>query len=219
MPDPLPAPQRSLGPRSLRPRSSGPSSPEPGFGSTRSLSIDVTLHVSAPAWRQALPGLDGIARRALDAALAHEQGALDVAVVFADDSFVQGLNARFRGKDKPTNVLSFPSTGSKPGDASRALGDIILPFETVNGEAQRAGTPLADHLAHLLVHGALHLVGYDHMSDEDTERMTAAEISALARLGLPDPYVRSETFEADASRIRGSGEDKDSSRRDHGIKA
>ena len=103
---------------------------------------------------------------------------------------LRALNARFRGIDRPTNVLSFPAAEpGRPGKA-RALGDIALAFETLEREAAELAIPLADHYRHLIAHGFLHLIGYDHETDTEAERMEALETRILARLGAADPYAR-----------------------------
>jgi probable rRNA maturation factor len=113
-----------------------------------------------------------------------------VSLCLADDAALRALNLRWRGVDKPTNVLSFPSVPPGPlGDAT-TLGDIALAFETLAREAEDLGVPLADHYRHLLAHGFLHLIGYDHQTDAEAERMEALETRILARFGATDPYAR-----------------------------
>jgi probable rRNA maturation factor len=99
------------------------------------------------------------------------------------------LNAAYRGKDNPTNVLSFPAPAGMAADGPRALGDVVLALETLLDEAAAAGIPPAHHFQHLLIHGLLHLSGYDHEADAEAERMEALETALLARLGVPDPYA------------------------------
>jgi probable rRNA maturation factor len=110
-----------------------------------------------------------------------------VAVALANDATVQDLNARFRGKDKPTNVLSFPSEENPGPDVH--LGDIILAAETLRREAAAEVKSPADHFTHLVVHGILHVLGYDHESVEDAERMERLETRILADMGIEDPYA------------------------------
>ena len=107
-----------------------------------------------------------------------------VALLLASDGRMQSLNAQFRDQDKPTNVLSFPSGEAAPD----FLGDIALGYETCKLEAKASELPLADHAAHLIVHGLLHLVGYDHQSDEDARVMEPLETEILAGMGIEDPY-------------------------------
>ena len=150
-------------------------------------------------------GLEPLATRAVTAAL----GALGLGetgftlcLMGCDDTRIAALNADFRGKPQPTNVLSWPSEeraaetpGSRPdlpepGSAEdpEELGDIALAYETCAREAEAAGKPMADHVTHLVVHGVLHLLGYDHVDPADGDLMEATEVAILARLGLSDPY-------------------------------
>ncbi len=102
----------------------------------------------------------------------------------SDDAQVRALNRDYRGKDKPTNVLSFPM----PED-SGLLGDVVLARETLEREAAEQGKTFADHLTHLVVHGVLHLYGFDHQNDTDAADMEAREVRALAQLGIDNPYT------------------------------
>lgn len=143
--------------------------------------------------------LETPARQTLDAALAviPEKLAADaeLSVLLTDDAEQQGLNLRWRGLKAPTNVLSFPALA--PGaPISGFLGDISLAFETVDAEAARDGIPLKHHFAHLLTHGFLHILGYDHLSEADAGRMEALEGRVLARLSIPDPYAAAQRAEA-----------------------
>ena len=117
-------------------------------------------------------------------------GPSELSLVFADDATVKALNAEWRGKDKPTNVLSFPAFPLKPGGRlPPLLGDVILAFETTACEAVQEGKPLDNHVSHLVLHGLLHLLGYDHETDADAEVMEALEIAILTNLAIPDPYA------------------------------
>lgn len=151
----------------------------------RSWTVDVV--VEAPAWRRRLPGPVSFVRRfaaaAHQAALAEKARPLTGAVVvaLANDAAIHGLNAAFRDKDKPTNVLSFPSAA---GDG----GDIMLALETIAAEADMQGKAFADHTAHLVVHGILHLMGYDHVRQGEARRMERLERLVLAGFGIADPY-------------------------------
>lgn len=107
----------------------------------------------------------------------------DLSIALIGDEHMAQLNLEYRGKDKPTNVLSFPSEGPAP-----IMGDIALSFETVSREAREKKIALSDHLQHLVIHGYLHLSGYDHETDDDAQDMEALEITALARLGIANPY-------------------------------
>jgi probable rRNA maturation factor len=110
-----------------------------------------------------------------------------VSVALTDDKRIHELNRQWRGHEMPTNVLSFPAPEAAPG-AVRFLGDVALAFETIRREAEVEGKPLGDHVAHLAVHGTLHLLGFDHEDDADAEIMERHERGALSRLGIPDPY-------------------------------
>jgi probable rRNA maturation factor len=148
---------------------------------TRRARTTVDVVLLDPAWRKALPGVERLVRKAARAATANRKRSLTVAL--ADDRRVRALNARDRKKDKPTNVLSYPS-----GERGY-LGDIVLARQTVWREAKSQGKTPADHVAHLVVHGTLHLLGYDHETgDADAERMEALERRILAKLGIADPY-------------------------------
>ncbi len=126
-----------------------------------------------------------VVRRAALEALTDEAD-LTISVLLTDDAAIRVLNQQFRGKDKPTNVLSFPAA-RMPGN-EHFLGDIAIAFETVATEASAESKALNDHLAHLVIHGILHLLGEDHETSEDAEQMEAAERAILARLGIADPY-------------------------------
>src|SRR5258708_1764101 len=142
--------------------------------------VDVVLLDAA--WAKALPGVERLVRKAARAALGAKAGSLTVAL--SDDRRVQALNKRDRKKDKPTNVLSYPS-GEKA-----FLGDIVLARQTVWREAREQNKAPADHVAHLVVHGTLHLLGHDHETgDADADGMEALERRILKKLGIADPYV------------------------------
>ncbi|MEW5424517.1 rRNA maturation RNase YbeY [Amorphus sp. 3PC139-8] len=136
--------------------------------------------------------LSGLAEAAVAAACAvirfEAPQSSDLAVLFADDAHVRDLNARFRGKDKSTNVLSFPGDMDGGGPEATHLGDIVLAYETVAAEAKDEDKPFDHHLAHLVVHGFLHVIGYDHEDAVMAEEMEGCERAALARLEIPDPY-------------------------------
>jgi probable rRNA maturation factor len=155
-----------------------------------SLDIGVASRVSARLWR-GLPRARPIARETIAAAVAESLWApgeeIEVSLCLADDATLRALNARWREIDKPTNVLSFPSEGH---GTRLELGDIALAFETLEREAEELGVPLADHYRHLVAHGFLHLIGYDHQTDGEAERMEALETRILSRLGTADPYAR-----------------------------
>ncbi|WP_421914598.1 rRNA maturation RNase YbeY [Mesorhizobium sp.] len=156
-----------------------------------SVPVDIDLMLEAGSWpdeaRLAL-----LVDRAVVAAFAETgtTGVSELSVVFSDDAHVRTLNAGWRGKDKPTNVLSFPAFSlAKGGRLPPMLGDIVLAAETVAREAALEDKPLENHITHLVVHGLLHLLGYDHETDAEAEEMEAIERAALARLAIPDPYA------------------------------
>lgn len=128
--------------------------------------------------------IDRAALAAVDAADGPVPG--HVSVALSSDAVVTDLNGRFRGKPKPTNVLSFPAGPGSPGGQ---IGDIILGFETVKREAVEQDISLDHHVQHLVVHGVLHLLGYDHEAKADAERMEALEIEILSKLGIANPYT------------------------------
>lgn len=131
-------------------------------------------------WSAALGDPQAFAARCFAAAAALEPKiAAGAALLLSDDAAVQGLNARYRGKDKPTNVLAFPG----------APGDIAMAYETCAAEAGDEGPRFRDHAAHLIIHGLLHLAGHDHQTDDDAELMESLETRILARLGVADPYA------------------------------
>ncbi|WP_453976938.1 rRNA maturation RNase YbeY [Brevundimonas sp. Marseille-Q4549] len=143
----------------------------------------IEVEIEADAWTAALPEAETVVRRAATAALGTVAG--DVVVLLTDDGAVRDLNARFRDKDRSTNVLSFPA----PETAEPHLGDIVLAYGVCADEAAAQGKSLADHLSHLVVHGVLHLLGRDHEDDAEAEEMEAEEREILAGIGVADPYA------------------------------
>jgi probable rRNA maturation factor len=168
----------------------------------------IALAVGAPAWRRHLADPERTCREALLATLARMPDVpwlarAEVSVLLADDATVRRLNADYRGKDRPTNVLSFPmcqdirARAAGPSSAAAIpLGDIVLAFETVRDEAQAEAKPFQHHVSHLLIHGCLHLLGYDHRSPTDAGVMEGLERDVLAQLGIPDPYTGDATLPA-----------------------
>ena len=147
----------------------------------------IEVQVEDAGWRAVLPEVETLAMGAAEASLAalNPRTAGDLVILLTNDAEVQDLNARFRGKDQPTNVLSFPAGDNPHGH----LGDVALALGVCAAEAAAQGKPLAHHLQHLVAHGVLHLVGYDHLNDGEAETMEALEREILATLGVPDPYV------------------------------
>ena len=133
---------------------------------------------------------DATLRRAIAEAATDAPTNAELAIVLTDDSRVRALNRVWRGIDKPTNVLSFPAKeGRQTHGAPALLGDIVIAYETTKREALAQGTPFLHYLAHLTVHGFLHLRGYNHEKDEEAEKMERLERTILARLNIPDPYA------------------------------
>jgi probable rRNA maturation factor len=171
--------------------------------------IDILM--DSPLWK-AQRGVKAVLQRAIGeaAAMAATSGG-ELAIVLTDDSAIRALNRDWRGKDQPTNVLSFPANApsqslpvkrgkaragvaSRRADAQRGrvrlLGDIVIAYETMAREALAEQRPFRHHLAHLAVHGFLHLVGHDHAAEAEAEAMEALEIAVLARLNVPNPYLQ-----------------------------
>lgn len=161
----------------------------------------IVIRVTSPAWRGLVPQARALCRRAARAALAATRTETktttrtktggEIVIVLADDATLRALNRDFRGKDKPTNVLAFPGAAGGP-EAGGALGDVAIAAETVASEARDQGKTVPHHLAHLVVHGVLHLLGYTHDRKADAARMERLETEALAGLGISDPYVAPE---------------------------
>ena len=162
--------------------------------------MKLKLDISAPSslWRK-MPRARTMARETIAACLAETgletRDRAEVSLLLAGDAEIRALNARWRGQDKPTNVLSFPSAPPDRLMDSGTLGDVALAFETLAREAEASGVPLRDHYRHLVTHGFLHLIGYDHETDDEAERMEALERRILARLGVADPYADGAVLE------------------------
>lgn len=156
----------------------------------------IEVEVEDAAWTAAVPDAVAVVERAATAALGAIKG--DVVVLLTDDAAVREINARFRDRDQPTNVLSFPAADmTLPGRAPH-LGDLMLAHGVCVAEAAAQGKTLADHLTHLTVHGVLHLLGRDHVDETEAEAMEAEERSLLASLGVADPYRPNESPHGDA---------------------
>ncbi|MFM2147870.1 MAG: hypothetical protein RLZZ187_176 [Pseudomonadota bacterium] len=154
---------------------------------------EITVLLASPGWRAAVPQAEALARRAAIAALQEAGATGAVTVLLADDAAVKRLNGRHRAKAKPTNVLSFPA------DMPGYLGDVALALGVVRREARQAGRKPADHLAHLVAHGALHLVGHDHLEAGEARRMERAEARVMRKLGRPNPWKEGRA----TARLRG----------------
>lgn len=155
---------------------------------------EIDIAVEDERWERAVPELEAFVIRAVEAGLAilpdSAGDPVGISVLLADDATVQTLNRTWRNKDKPTNVLSFPAAEQPlPPGMARPLGDVVLAYDTLVRESAEQSKPFEHHLAHLLVHGTLHLLGQDHETGEaEADAMEALEIAALRGLGLPNPY-------------------------------
>ncbi|HEY5106809.1 MAG TPA: rRNA maturation RNase YbeY [Caulobacteraceae bacterium] len=152
----------------------------------------IEIAITDRAWTRALGNARALTRRATRAAFADLAPGAAAAVRLTSDQAMSELNRRFRGKEGPTNVLAFPATSGVGG----GLGDIAVAFGVCEREAAAQGKSLADHLQHLVVHGALHLIGYDHQNDGEAETMETIERRILARLGVADPYADRDGLES-----------------------
>lgn len=158
---------------------------------TAVLTVDVTIE--SPEWAAMLPdaetGAREAARMAWSAVATGASGPAEISILLADDAAVRDLNRRHRGRDKPTNVLSFPIGDADGGDGMPVLlGDVVLASGVVAREASAQGKRIDAHLRHLVVHGVLHLLGYDHETDPDAESMESLEVRILEKLAVPNPY-------------------------------
>ncbi len=157
--------------------------------------LSIEIMIEARSWKNALIDLEACVARALNAAAQSvnvPQGA-EISVLLTDDIHQKDLNRIWRAQDKPTNVLSFPAAEpddwqKTPHDTPVLLGDIAVAFETTAREAQSLGKSFADHFCHLLVHGMLHVLGYDHETDAQADEMEPLEITVLGHLGIASPY-------------------------------
>jgi probable rRNA maturation factor len=155
-------------------------------GADLAQAADIEVEVEDPAWTTALIDVEAIVIRAARAALMSADAAgAALVVLLADDEAVKALNGQFRGRDRPTNVLSFPA----PQTARPHVGDVVLAYGVCAAEAVAQGKTLADHLSHLVAHGVLHLMGHDHEVEAEAEEMEAQERTILAGLGIADPYL------------------------------
>ncbi len=152
--------------------------------------LDIDISITEPQWTTALTDASALCRAAIEACPLPKAAPSEVSILLCDDAQIQQLNRDYRHLDKPTNVLSFANLEDTESleFGPRLWGDIVIAFGVASSEAEDEGKTLAEHLSHLVVHGMLHLLGYDHENDSDAERMEALEISILAGLGIADPY-------------------------------
>jgi probable rRNA maturation factor len=159
----------------------------------------IEIASECPSWDRACPKAEALAREAGREALAGGMAPprrapaapIELSIILADAVRQRQLNREFRGSDASTNVLAFPAWEpgvEAPPGMPILLGDVVLAFETVQREAAEQGKSIGDHLSHLVVHGVLHLLGYDHMTAADADKMEALEVSILAKLGIANPY-------------------------------
>lgn len=157
--------------------------------------MTISIEVEDEAWTQRLPGLEALTRTAVNVALTAcnvNPDQSEVFVLFTDDAAIAEMNGEWRGKAKPTNVLSFPAPADMPvpeGEA-KPLGDIVLASGVIAAEAAEQGKTLQEHCSHLIVHGCLHLLGYDHEDESEAADMEQLEIDILKGLGISNPYER-----------------------------
>ncbi|MGH6945965.1 MAG: rRNA maturation RNase YbeY [Kiloniellales bacterium] len=165
--------------------------------SSATASTEVTVLILDAAWKRSLPHVKTLAHRAADAALASAPPAIaiscpvELSIVLVDDNYSRELNRQYRCCDTPTNVLSFASQeASDPSEPANPLqlGDVVLSRETLERESAEQHKPLPNHFCHLVVHGVLHLLGFDHQSEPQASEMEAFEVSVLSTLGIGDPY-------------------------------
>ena len=170
--------------------------------------LEIDILVDAAGWADCFPDADIIVSAAAQAALRDEHvsgtltgSAIELSILLTDDTAIADLNRQWRGRSGPTNVLSFPAENdARPADAPVLLGDVAIALQTLMAQAKDAGIAPADHLRHLVVHGVLHLCGYDHETDIDADRMEGLEIVILEALGVSDPYAAAERRAGSAGR-------------------
>ena len=150
--------------------------------------LHIDIRIESPLWDGQPLAEKAVRDSVLAAATALSTAGGEVSIVLTDDSAICSLNRNWRGIDKPTNVLSFPASGPDIGEGTRLLGDIVIAFETLKRECADENRDFLHHLAHLAVHGFLHLNGYDHQTDAQAEAMERLERKIMARLNMPDPY-------------------------------
>lgn len=161
---------------------------DPRSGPAPQLAVDVVHH--SPDWVDEVE--DGFLVSAANAAYRAAEGITppaELSLLLTSDEEIRDLNKNWRGRDEATNVLSFPLDAPFCEQGTRPIGDVVLAFETVAREAGERGIPVSQHAAHLVVHGVLHLLGYDHENDSQARSMETLEVQVLNALGMPDPYA------------------------------
>jgi probable rRNA maturation factor len=150
--------------------------------------LQLDVRVADARWSAALGDVDALCARVLGCAARRVGRVGEASILFTDDAEMQALNRAWRQIDKPTDVLSFPYSGPRPPGAPQPLGDVALGFGVAQRDAGEMDRPMAFHASHLLVHGFLHLLGYDHIEPGDASVMEPLEAAILSDLGWPDPY-------------------------------
>ncbi len=156
--------------------------------------VDLDILIEDPRWNTAVPDLQESTQTLIETIFKYthtSNGNIEISLVLANDPFIQNLNRDYRGKDKPTNVLSFPQTESTEDFAAiphLSLGDIIISYDTIRNEALEQSKDFMHHYTHMLIHGCLHLLHYDHENDEDADKMENMEILILRALNIKNPY-------------------------------
>ncbi|PCJ60781.1 MAG: rRNA maturation RNase YbeY [Rhodospirillaceae bacterium] len=167
---------------------------ETNTSSASSPPLEVDVAILDARWGHAVPDIETVIRRAALAALGANVPPVcagEISLALVNDGEIRRLNRDYRQQDRPTNVLSFPgeAVATKQGASPAMLGDVVIAFETVSAEADAQGKSLTDHLCHLVVHGVLHLLGYDHVAPAAADEMEGLEREVLGRLGISDPYA------------------------------
>ena len=158
------------------------------------LNIEIDIDIQNSDWKTSIHNVENLTRSTIEKALSMAMDTephMEISIVLSDDDFIQNLNKTYRHKDKPTNVLSFPMT--EVGEINDetpfvSLGDVIVSFDTIKRESEEQNKILEHHYIHMLVHGCLHLLHYDHEDDEEAEVMESKEIEILKHLGIKNPY-------------------------------
>ena len=185
------------------------------MATTMANNVEVLISITCDAWTDALPNVEDICKTAASTAMdvkptrdveeslqsflprlpLLEGTPREISVLLTDDKFMTGLNRDYRNKDQPTNVLSFSNFGKGielpelPEEETLIYGDVVVAFETVQNEAESEGKTLEGQLCHMIIHGVLHLLGYDHIEDLEAEKMEAMEVQMLGSLGFDDPHT------------------------------
>jgi probable rRNA maturation factor len=167
------------------------------------MSLEIDIVVAASEWDR-IDDLEGLTNRCVAVSLENCLLALapecEISVTYCDDDAIAQLNAQWRGKNAPTNVLSFPTPGLL--EDRRLLGDIIIAYQTVTREAKEFGRPLPSYIGHMLIHGVLHLVGYDHETEAEAEIMENLERLIALKMGLGDPYESEDAMQPSSIKIK-----------------